>query len=152
MLYAAFKQILTFLSSMSFQAECFETQNFPLTLSCGLSLSASSSLFCSRYELVDRVKTNMSSVDASKGTYNQSSEKFLPTGTNHTSPNASTSSTRTTEISINGNSYVNTPSPSSIASSSTMEHPLRYRPCSSRSKWRTSLLQKIYTLDFSPRW
>lgn len=108
-----------------------DERSSPLTL---CSLSPSVSFFYCRYPHVEGEKSTMSSTDASKATYVHAPERFLSAGTNHTSPNESTASTRTTEISINGNSYVNAPSPSSITSSSTLEHPLRYRPCSSRSK------------------
>ncbi len=67
----------------------------------------------------------MSSVNISKTSCKHSCDKCLSPGTCNISLDESDLSVRTNDI--NGNSYVNTPSPSSIASTSTTDRPQKSR-------------------------
>jgi len=69
----------------------------------------------------------MSSINVSKSSCKHSCDKCLSPGTNNLSLDENDLPIRTNDININGNSYVNTPSPSSIASTSTNDPPFKYR-------------------------
>ncbi len=67
----------------------------------------------------------MSLINVSKSSCKHSCDKCLSPGTNNISLDENESPIRTNDI--NGNSYVNTPSPSSIASTSTNDPTFKYR-------------------------
>ncbi len=64
----------------------------------------------------------MSSLNASKSSRKRSGDKCLSLGASNIPLDENDLSIRANEISISGNSYVNTPSPSSIASSSSFKN------------------------------
>jgi hypothetical protein len=68
----------------------------------------------------------MSSLGASKSPCKHSCDKCSSPGASNISIDGSDLSIRTNDININGNSYVNTPSPSSVASS-TMHRSYKHR-------------------------
>lgn len=67
------------------------------------------------------------SIGISKASCKHSCEKCLSPSTGNFSLDESDASIRTTDMNINGNSYVNTPSPSSIASTSSNDRSFKYR-------------------------
>jgi hypothetical protein len=69
----------------------------------------------------------MSSVTVSKSPCKHSCDKCLSPGTNNISLDEGDIAIRTSDININGNSYVNTPSPSSIESTSTNDPSFKHR-------------------------
>jgi hypothetical protein len=76
----------------------------------------------------------MSTKSASISPRKHSCDKCFPCVTSNTSIDENDRPIPSNEMSIAGNSYVNSPSPSSIASTSTTEHSMGNRSSSLKSK------------------
>jgi hypothetical protein len=72
--------------------------------------------------------------NASKTSCRRSCDKYVSSDASNISLDESDVSIPTNDINGRGNSYVNTPSPSSIASTSTIDNSFKYRPSSIKSK------------------
>jgi hypothetical protein len=74
------------------------------------------------------------SLNVSKSSCKHSYDKCLSPGASNVSHDESELSIRTNDVNINADSYVNTPSPSSIASISTVDRPCKHRLSNLKSK------------------
>jgi hypothetical protein len=78
----------------------------------------------------------MASIGTSKTSCKHPCDKCLSPGASNIILDESDASSRTNDIKMNGNTYENTPSPSSIVSTSTINHSFKYRRSSSRRKYK----------------
>jgi hypothetical protein len=72
--------------------------------------------------------------NASKSSCKRSSDRYVSSDASNISLDESDVSIPANDINARGNSYVNTPSPSSIASTSTIDNSFKYRPSTLKSK------------------